>query len=153
MVKEHLDYIDKQECERRGFVRGADGLYYKRNTLEIIYEETNWLQPHANDTYNALNRFTAGKRLAKDYIKSGKETCRANNLEKVRVDGCGSFHTPEWMEDAEDRYLKAMRSIPIILRPVVHRVCCEDKPIPVDKAYELRTGLDFLIRYYFWGLK
>jgi hypothetical protein len=90
--------------------------------------------------------------LARDYIKSGKETCRANDLEKVRVDGCGSFHTPEWMEDAEDRYLKAMRSIPIILRPVVHRVCCEDKPILVDKAYELRTGLDFLIKHYFWGL-
>ena len=153
MVKEHLDYIDKQECERRGFVRGADGLYYKRNTLEIIYEETNWLQPHANDTYNALNRFTAGMRLSKDYLKSGKETCRANNLEKVRVDGCGSFHTPEWMEDAEDRYLKAMRSIPIEARPVVYRVCCEDKPILKDKAVILRIGLDCLIRHYFWGLK
>ena len=152
MVKEHLDYIDKQECERRGFVRGADGRYRKRNTLDIIYEETNWLQPHANDTYNALNRFTAGKRLAKDYIKSGKETCRANDLEKVRVDGCGSFHTPEWMKDAEDRYLKAMRSIPIILRPVVRRVCCEDKPILKDKAVILRIGLDCLIRHYFWGL-
>jgi hypothetical protein len=157
MVKEHLDYIDKQECERRGFVRGADGLYYKRSTqerdlLRVIYEDTNWLQYFSNDTYNGLSRYTAGKRLREDFIKSGINKTKTNNPEKVRVDGCGQYAKPKWMSEAENRYFKATRAIPLSLRNIVIDVCCYNEVRGTEDIDKLRTGLDFLIRHYFWGL-
>lgn len=37
-------YISPEELRKKGFIRRADGTYYMCTTLEVIYEETNWLR-------------------------------------------------------------------------------------------------------------
>ena len=61
MVQEDLDYINKQECERRGFVKGMDGKYYKLNSLERLGRD-GYLD-FGNPRYSALDRVSAGNRL------------------------------------------------------------------------------------------
>ena len=53
-------YIDKTECLRRGFVRGADGLYRKLTVLER-YGKNGWLD-FGDKRYSAMDRISAGSR-------------------------------------------------------------------------------------------
>lgn len=152
-------YISPEELKKQGFIRRKDGTIYKRNALEMIYEETSWLKNHFKGKktagqrrfevmFNALNRFSAGKRLIEDKYKAGIEDCRANDYGRCKVDGHGAFGRPEAMEDAEDRYIKATRAVPVKYRQVLRKVCAENKMIFYTEARELRIALDYLIKHY-----
>ena len=122
MVRDYLDYIDKQECERRGLVRTEDGKYYKRNTLER-YEAKGYLD---GEKYDSQQLLSAGLRLAKDFYLSRLAVVSANDVSKVRVDGCGSYATSDTILFALDRFHDACRAVPYEFWGVVSNVCCDD---------------------------
>lgn len=152
-------YIDKAECERRGFVRESDGRFHKLNTLER-YARDGWLD-FGDNRYSALDRVSAGNRLGQDFYLAGIDSVCANDVRKVRVDGCGSYILSDKRLDARDRFNKAMQAVPYEFWPVVNLVCCEDKGIvhtveskrqrlyfKHTQANFLCLGLDRLIQHY-----
>ena len=152
-------YIDKAECERRGFVRESDGRFHRLNTLER-YARDGWLD-FGDKRYSALDRVSAGNRLGRDFYLARLEPVCANDVRKVKVDGHGSAVLPEKVLEARDRFNKAMLSVPHEFWQVVNRVCCEDKVIvhaigskrqqlyfKHTQANLLCFGLDRLIGYY-----
>ena len=159
MVEEYLKYIDKQDCERRGLVRTADGKYYKNCTLER-YEAKGYLDGEKYDSQQLLG---AGLRLAKDFYLSRLATVSANDVSKVRVDGCGNSNTSDSILFALDRFHDACRAVPYEFWGVVSKVCCDDIDIigEVDEASKrqkqyrtqvllalLRMGLVRLVEHY-----
>ena len=158
MVKGYLDYIDKQECEKRGFRRTKDGIY-KLNTLEK-YCESGWLD-YGSLKNSALDRVSAGNRLGRDFYMSGIDTVSANDVRRVKVDGSGSGILSDKILDARDRFNKACAAIPHEFWGVVSKVCCDDVEVEIpngsarQKAYAkhnmallLCLGLDRLIEHY-----
>ena len=159
MVQEDLDYIDKQECERRGFVKGTDGKYYKLNSLERLGRD-GYLD-FGNPRYSALDRVSAGNRLWRDFYRSRIESSGVNDLTKVRVDGGGGQQISQSVLEARDRFNKAILVLPQEFIGVVTRVCCDDKDLVlVENSERKRThekhrqamvlclGLDRLVEYY-----
>ena len=159
MVQEDLDYIDKQECERRGFVKGTDGKYYKLNSLERLGRD-GYLD-FGNPRYSALDRVSAGNRLWRDFYRSRIESSGVNDLTKVRVDGGGGQQMSQSVLEARDRFNKAILVLPQEFIGVVTRVCCDDKDLVlVENSERKRThekhrqamvlclGLDRLVEYY-----
>ena len=159
MVQEDLDYVDKQECERRGFVKGTDGKYYKLNSLERLGRD-GYLD-FGNPRYSALDRVSAGNRLWRDFYRSRIESSGVNDMTKVRVDGGGGQQMSQSVLEARDRFNKAIRVLPQEFIGVVTRVCCEDKELVlVEKSERKRTqekhrqamvlclGLDRLVEHY-----
>lgn len=159
MVEEYLKYIDKQDCERRGLVRTADGKYYKNCTLER-YEAKGYLDGEKYDSQQLLG---AGMRLWKDFYLAGVSGVSANDVSKVRVDGCGGCEMSETKAFATDRFNNACRAVPYEFWGVVSKVCCDDIDIigEVDegskrqKQYKthvllalLRMGLVRLVEHY-----
>ncbi len=159
MVEEYLKYIDKQDCERKGLVRTADGKYYKRNTLER-YEAKGYLD---GEKYDSQQLLSAGLRLAKDFYLSRLVVVSANDVSKVRVDGCGNSNTSDSILFALDRFHNACRAVPYEFWGVISNVCCDDIDIIRDiskdskrqKQYKaqvllalLRMGLVRLVEHY-----
>lgn len=159
MVEEYLKYIDKQDCERKGLVRTADGKYYKLNTLER-YEAKGYLDGEKYDSQQLLG---AGLRLAKDFYLSRLAVVSANDVSKVRVDGCGNANTSDNILFALDRFHDACRAVPYEFWGVISNVCCDDIDIIRDiskdskrqKQYKaqvllalLRMGLVRLVEHY-----
>ena len=155
-----MDYISKADCEKRGFVRGADGLWRKFNTLEK-YAASGGLDK-GKPCYSAVDRLSAGLRLARDYYSARLENLSANDVSKVKVDGRGCFNRPDNVIDAENRYRRAVAAVPLEFWPVVRLVCIEDRPIEENKNISRRQaqyevyhakrllcfGLDRLIDFY-----
>ena len=159
MVEEYLKYIDKQDCERRGLVRTADGKYYKNCTLER-YEAKGYLDGEKYDSQQLLG---AGLRLAKDFYLSRLAVVSANDVSKVRVDGCGNSNTSDSILFALDRFHDACRAVPYEFWGVISKVCCDDidiigevgKGSKRQKQYRtqvllalLRMGLVRLVEHY-----
>ena len=159
MVEEYLKYIDKQDCERKGLVRTADGKYYKRNTLER-YEAKGYLD---GEKYDSQQLLSAGLRLAKDFYLSRLAVVSANDVSKVRVDGCGNSNTSDNILFALDRFHDACRAVPYEFWGVISNVCCDDIDIIGEinedskrqKQYRtqvllalLRMGLARLVEHY-----
>jgi hypothetical protein len=159
MVEEYLKYIDKQDCERKGLVRTADGKYYKRNTLER-YEAKGYLD---GEKYDSQQLLSAGLRLAKDFYLSRLAVVSANDVSKVRVDGCGNSNTSDSILFALDRFHDACRAVPYEFWSVISNVCCDDIDIIGEinedskrqKQYRtqvllalLRLGLVRLVEHY-----
>lgn len=158
------EYIDKKELARRGFRRGDDGVYRKLSALER-YEEAGWLD-WGDGRFSASGRKSIGERLAADYHLSRIGSVSALNPGKIRVDGRGRLITPEEISAAEDRYRKALKSIPSGCAAIVRRVCIDDCDFYFKKGltfYErnkervhqatlLCLGLDELGKFYL-GLK
>lgn len=158
------EYIDKKELARRGFRRGDDGVYRKLSALER-YEESGWLD-WGDGRFSSADRKSIGERLAADYHLSRIGSVSALNPGKIRVDGRGRLITPEEISAAEDRYRKALKSIPSGCAAIVRRVCIDDKGfyIPnganryqknkerIRQATLLCLGLDELGKFYL-GLK
>jgi hypothetical protein len=159
MVRDYLDYIDRKECERRGLVRADDGKYYKRNTLER-YEAKGYLD---GEKYDSQQLLSAGLRLAKDFYLSRLAVVSANDVSKVRVDGCGNSNTSDSILFALDRFHDACRAVPYEFWGVISNVCCDDIDIIGEitedskrqKQYRtqvllalLRLGLVRLVEHY-----
>ena len=159
MVRDYLDYMTKDDCERRGLVRTDDGKYYKQNTLER-YEAKGYLD---GEKYDSQQLLSAGLRLAKDFYLSRLAVVSANDVSKVRVDGCGNSNTSDSILYALDRFHDACRTVPYEFWGVISNVCCDDIDIIRDinkdsrrqKQYQkqvllalLRMGLARLVEHY-----
>lgn len=158
MVEEYLKYIDKQDCERKGLVRIADGKYYKRNTLER-YEDKGYLD---GGKYDSQQLLAAGMRIGADYYLSKINSVSANDVSKVKVDGGGTMSLSDAVLFARDRFNSACRAIPYEFWPTVSKICCDDidligeiKGNARDKLYQkfliaslLKMGLARLVDFY-----
>ena len=60
-----VDYINKQDCERLGFIRLQDGTLYRQSVLEK-YKSKGWLS-FGDSRYSEDDRMKAGCRIAQDY--------------------------------------------------------------------------------------
>ena len=156
MSYEILEYIDKQECLRRGFVKEQDGVYHKRKMLER-YAHDGWLDKNGSST----DRVSAGNRLGRDFYLARMQSISANDVGKIKVDGHGSGVQSDSSLRALDRFNAAMRAVPTEFWPTVNTVCCFDEDIVPegnnrsqrlnDKREQmqlLRLGLDRLIFHY-----
>lgn len=154
-------YVTTEEMRRKGFIRRENGTICKRNALEMIFEETKWLEnkyrknhvltereSYFEAVFNALNRYTACKRLMRDRFLAGLENIKANDIGRIRVDGGGANMRPEYMDDAESRYVAAVKAIPIQCRPAVMALFEEKVLLKPCNAADLRIGLDALIKHY-----
>ena len=152
-------YISKEELVKRGFEKGADGIYRMPNVLETYAR--NGQLGFGDKMFSADDRVAIGKRFYADFYKSRLSNQGALNLLKVRVDGERYQNLPEYVLDARNRFFKAIRAIPTPYVSVVCRVCLEDKKIKVpssnDRLYRhnrevalenLCLGLDHLIYHY-----
>lgn len=156
----NVGYVDKKSLERKGFVRTDDGVYRKLNALERL-SAAGWLEM-GSKRLSALDRVSVGNRLYRDFYLAKIERVKANDLAKVRVDGRASYATPEEVAEAEDRYRKAIKSVPEGAREIVRRVCLEDREfkladgmsrhqIAKEKARQatlLCIGLDEIGKFY-----
>lgn len=152
-------YLTKEECIKRGIVRTADNKYHKLTMLSK-YLVSGWLD-FGTRRYSAVDRVSAGLRLYRDYYHSNLNNVSANDVSRVKVDGHGNGITPEFVLDAQDKYNKAIRSMPREFWGIVSRVCCEDKGFILNgesdrkkvyskhrQAMVLCLGLDRLIEHY-----
>lgn len=143
MVKGYLDYIDKQDCERRGLVRDADGTYRLLNQLEK-YERKGWLD-HGNKYISSNERLSAGLRFSADYRKSAINTLGAVDLSKDRVDGGNQKELSPAVWDARTRFSKALRAINGEYLSVVVRVCLDDKPLNIVQFTKAQYNHDLAV--------
>lgn len=159
MVQEYLDYIDKQECIRRGFTPRANGGFYKQNVLEKL--ESDGYLDFGNKKYTSRQRVDAGNLLKLHFDKSGVGRVGTADPSRVRVDGSGNKNTPEAVAAAEQAYRRAIRCLPDEFKDVVTDVCCWEKELNLGGGSErqqkyakhrqamiLCLGLDRLVEHY-----
>lgn len=145
-----MDYISKAECERRGFKKGADGLYRKLSTLEK-YAEKGWLD-FGDKRLMAADRLSAGLSFFKDFRRSRILNLPAVNLEKERVDTSGKKDIAPEVWDARQRFGRALRSINGEYLNIVVWVCLDDKPLNIVKItnaqynHDLEMAKEYLCR-------
>jgi len=154
-------YISKKEAKKRGYVKRKGGGYYKKSVLEKYFEK-GYL--HLSDShYCDEDRKLAGIMLAKDYYLGN-----FNNLQSKKFWYTGIITSGESGRDNalffNERYLRAVKSIPEEFWHCVRTVCIEDKELIADKNIKPRTllekqniyhrkmllslGLDRLIKFY-----
>lgn len=151
-----MDYVSKQDAEKKGLVKTEGGKYYRYNTLER-YAAQGVLD---GGRYSSADRLSAGQRLYRDYYLSRIESVSANDVRKVKVDGCGDYNQSVASLAAADRFRKAIKAIPAEFWPYVRRVCLNDEPLSTKEKgrkrlydryhakYMLRLGLDRLVDFY-----
>ena len=162
--QEQYDYITKEECERRGIIRGKDGIYRKLTTLEKYFSK-GWLDFGSKNILSAW-RIAAGIRFHDDFDASFFNCTPAIDLEKIKVDGGKSQNLPDSALDARFRVRAAVEAIGKPYNTLVYCVCGEDKPISIKrisvaqyrhdlelaKEY-LCLGLDKLVNHYGLAMK
>lgn len=105
-------------------------------------------------------RLAAGQQLAIDYYRGRLQSITGIDYEKDRVD-VSIKSEPDFVLDARDRYLKAIKDVPAEFWVVVNNVCCLDKFIKGVGSSErkrretkfvqicdLCRGLDYVIKGY-----
>lgn len=141
-MQEEQKYIDKKECERRGYVK-IGKLYYRMTVLEK-YLHKGWLD-FGDRRYTGLDRFQAGEKLAEDYVKCRFAAGRSSDWGKERVDG-----TPLKSEDldgvcrARDRYFAVIKAVPKEFWPAVRKVCLENREIAVEEELPARRKQEMM---------
>ena len=153
------EYISKEEAVKKGYRRRRGGGLYKLSVLEKYYESG--VLELKDSQFSADDRKRAGERLLKDFYLGNY-----NNLKSVPLLKTSSNRACR--EDAliyQERYIKAMQSIPDEFWPAVRIVCIEDKELKADKniiprsllskqiVYHLKSllvlGLERLVKFYF----
>lgn len=152
--------ISKAELTKRGFRKGKDGIFRKASALEQLAEK-GWLD-FGDKRFSANDRKSIGERFASDYMHSRVEGVSALDVGKIRVDGSGNLATPEDISAAEDRYRKALKTLPSGCMWIVRRVCIKDLgfilPAKTSKHQKIKErarqatllclGLDELGKFY-----
>ena len=105
-------------------------------------------------------RLAAGQQLAIDYYRGRLQSITGIDYEKDRVD-VSIKSEPDFVLDARDRYLKAIKDVPAEFWGVVNNVCCLDRFIKGVGSSErkrretkfvqicdLCRGLDYVIKGY-----
>lgn len=152
-LKQRFDdetYITPEELRKKGFIRRSDGTYYMRSALEVIYEETNWLRRFRRPfwLHTALNRLTAGKGCLPIMQSRARKPPRRRICAKAALTAAEASARPEYMDDAEERFIRAMQAIRPNCRKVVEKVCLDGRMIVPGEARLLCLGLDDLVRFY-----
>ena len=158
MKKAEVEYVSRKDCEDAGFVRVPGRPIQKLSTLQV-YETKGYLD-YGDQKYTSMDRVAVGLQLATDFYLGGLNTVSAVDVGKIRVDGGGSIVGAERKAFHEDRYRKAIATVPAEFWEVVRLVVIEDKPIKVIgsdrqvnkelflKRVDLCRGLDRLIDFY-----
>lgn len=132
----------------------------KRLSVLEIYQKIGYLE-YGNKHWSSDDRVTVGKRLHDDYYLA-THGIQAIDYGKERVDCFGIKPESDKVLEAKERFACAMKSMPLEFRPIVIRVCCEDKLIAeperltrwkrklflVTQAQLLSLGLDRLVQHY-----
>lgn len=105
-------------------------------------------------------RLAAGQQLAIDYYRGRLQSITGIDYEKDRVD-VSIKSEPDFVLDARDRYLKAIKDVPAEFWGVVNNVCCLDRQVKGvgnsqrQRLYnrnmqicDLCRGLDYVIKGY-----
>ena len=105
-------------------------------------------------------RLAAGLQLAFDFYRGRLQSISAIDYEKDRVD-TSVKKEPDFVLDARDRYIKAMKDVPAEFKGVVSEVCCFDRLIKGAglnrsekeknkhlQVCDLCRGLDYVIKGY-----
>lgn len=156
-----VDYINKQDCERLGFIRLQDGTLYRQSVLEK-YKSKGWLS-FGNSRYSEDDRMKAGCRIAQDYYHGRFVAEGIIDYTKPRVDNSVRNELSPAVLDARTRFIKAMSCLDKKQSFVIRQICCENAPIKIPNIrkdqyiHDLELlketvcrGLDCLIEHY-WG--
>lgn len=100
------------------------------------YYENGYLDFKTTRRYTALSRCSYGMRLAADFQIGGHGKVIATDCSKIRVDGGTQRKETDRQLYHQQRYNRAMASVPKEFRAVIRHVCIEDKPI-ADNDNEL----------------
>lgn len=153
--------ISQSEAKRKGYQKHANGTYLKKTVLDKYYECGYLDLP--NSKYSAEERKNAGEMLAHDYYLAHYNNVKSPILYVHIIPTTGDAG-----QDAslfyQDRYLKAVKSIPYEFWPCVRQVCVEDKELTGEDGvpkqslknkncvyYQkmlLNLGLDRLLDFY-----
>ena len=161
-MKKDQQYVSREDCVRRGFVRKNGGIY-KMSVLER-FAEKGWLD-FGDSKYSAQDRLKAAEKLQKDYEQSYFMSMSAGGI-RERIDSKGkNANDVEMICKARQRYEAAARHVPGEFWSAVKRVCLENRDFEVSKQFserrrmeigfllkcDLCRGLDRLIKFY-WSL-
>lgn len=151
-------YTNKQDVINKGIIK-KNGTFYRQTLLEIWYAK-GWLEL-STSRYGSEDRLRYGLKFMLDYYIVNRENLHSSHMFNDKVDLSGR---PESMSrlEAQDRYRRAVRSVPAEFWPIVRAVCLEERePVaPPDlserqKAYfyflcrtDLCRGLDRIIDIY-----
>ncbi len=151
-------YIDKKECIKLGYVKGKKGIY-RLSALEKLYARGRL--DYGDKKYLASERFSAGNRLANDWVRANKGVL-SSMWKEDKIESNNKSHTVDIIMQKQQPYLLAAKVVPYEFWPIVRLVCVEnrlpefDEKIPLrrrsEQAYllycDLCRGLDRLIDYY-----
>lgn len=160
-MKSEESYISKKEAKKRGYVKRAEGGYYKKSVLERYFDD-GYLHL-SNSPYSDEDRMRAGMRLAKDYYLGNYDTLQSKRWYLIKICSSGESNRDRALYYNE-RYINASKSIPFEFWHVVRQVCIEDKEPEIDRFIKpksllskqnsyhqkmlLSLGLERLIEYY-----
>ncbi len=108
-MKKDQQYVSREDCVRRGFVRKNGGIY-KMSVLER-FAEKGWLD-FGDSKYSAQDRLKAAEKLQKDYEQSYFMSMSAGGI-RERIDSKGkNANDVEMICKARKRYEEAARHVP-----------------------------------------
>lgn len=152
------EYISKEEALKKGYRRRRGKGLYKPSVLEKYYE--NGVLELCGSPFSAADRKRAGEQLVKDFYLGNYNNLQSLSL--IRTGTCTGGRDEALIY--QERYIKAMQSVPEEFWPVVRYVCIEDKELKADKniiphsllskqvVYHLKSllvlGLERLVKYY-----
>ena len=159
-----MKYTSKQDAINKGLVK-KNKIIYKKSLLEIWYDK-NWLEL-PDSKYSAEDLLNSGMKLDADYHRMNHENIHSGYILNTKVDGTKSYGSSPLINEAESRYLQAIKSIPSEFWPMVRKICIEESDLQAplsmserQKTYfyylcriDLCRGLDRLTEYYNQKLK
>src|SRR5574344_1086366 len=123
---QNKEFINKNEALKKGYIKRNDGIYYKKSVLEKYYEG-GYLELE-NSQFSAEDRLKVGKMLAKDYYLGNYNTLQSVKLNKTNIRTTGEYCREQALF-YQQRYLSAIKNVPIEFWLAVRRVCIEDEEL------------------------
>lgn len=153
-------YVTREDLIRNGLRKVGKLVYKNCSALERAYLAGSLHEKGC--VYSEQQRLIAGQLLARDYFEGHFETGVVCDLEKTRVDNCSWWGESEKTLFHQERYLRAIMTVPPEYWDLLRRICIEDSDIADnDNSSErershcsymfkhmLRRGLDYLVEFY-----
>jgi len=129
------------------------------------YYENGWLDFNCTKRYTALARCSYALLLAQDFYLANIQNIKATDCSKIKVDSTGYYQDSNKSLYYQERYNKAISSVPKEFREIIRLVCIDDRPLAVNDNFkdmtsrrksewsfslkiDLCRGLDRLIDFY-----
>ena len=140
----HKQYTDREDALAKGLIK-KNGCFYKQTLLEIWHNK-GWLELK-NSRYGADDRLRFGLKFMLDYHLANRFNLHSGFIFNDKIDSSVKNESMELL-DAQNRYRRAVRSVPSEFWPVVRRVCLEEKEpvVPPQLSERQKTYFYFLCR-------